>query len=284
MRTPVASACGDVGERGAAGVVEVVGLQVGRQPGRFGQPDQFRDLVRHADPDRVAEADLVGAELAQSPGDVHDPRRLDATRVRAPERGRHVRAPPPAELAGALEDRREDVERLVDGHPDVVLRERVARGGEHRDRIDPGVLGAGETALVRHEDRESNARGSREPLHQLVGVRELRDRLGRDERRRLDLLEAGVDQQLDEAQLGVDRDRDRLVLEAVARPDLVDPDAALAGSRRHQLAIRRAAGPSPARSGRSRSRSDRSGRSRRRAPRCPTARRCAGRASPDAAP
>ena len=41
-----------------------------RDPGRHGQPGQRRDLGRHADPDRVAEADLVDAEVEQAQGDV----------------------------------------------------------------------------------------------------------------------------------------------------------------------------------------------------------------------
>ena len=62
----------------------------------------------------------------------------------------------------------------------------------------------------------------------------------------------------------------RLVLEAVARPDLVDPDASV------RPRSRRAAGPSPARCGRPRPRSGRAGRSRRRARGCRAWPRCAG--------
>ena len=82
--------------------------------------------------------------------------------------------------------------------------------------------------------------------------------------------------------LVVGRDRRRLVLEAVARPDLVDPDAlAQRGSpaaARSTARVSRAADPSPARS-RAISTSIRPshGRSRRRAPRLPCGRRgCAG--------
>ena len=48
--------------------------------------------------------------------------------------------------------------------------------------------------------------------------------LGTDEAGRLDLAEPGVDQQLDEPALRRGGDGRGLVLQAVARPDLVDPD------------------------------------------------------------
>ncbi len=44
-------------------------------PAVDGQPGQRRDLARHADPDRVAEADLVDAELEQPQGDLDGARR-----------------------------------------------------------------------------------------------------------------------------------------------------------------------------------------------------------------
>src|SRR4029078_10786210 len=69
---------------------------------------------------------------------------------------------------------------------------------------------------------------------QCVRVSKLRDRLGRDERRRLDLAQPRVDQQLDEAELRIRRDPLGLVLEAVARPDLVDPDVSVVGARAHR--------------------------------------------------
>ena len=60
---------------------------------------------------------------------------------------------------------------------------------------------------------------------QLVGVGELRDPARRDEARDLDALEPGGDQRLDQAQLAHGADRGRLVLQPVARADLVDRDA-----------------------------------------------------------
>ena len=65
--------------------------------------------------------------------------------------------------------------------------------------------------------------------HDRFGIRELRDRSGRDEARRLDLAHAGVGQQLDEVELVIGPNDGGLGLQAVARADLVDPDLA----RRH---------------------------------------------------
>ena len=60
----------DVGQRGAARVVEVVGEAVERNPclgQRFGERV---DLAGHADADRVADADLVRTQLDQPQADI----------------------------------------------------------------------------------------------------------------------------------------------------------------------------------------------------------------------
>ena len=88
-------------------------------PGRHGQPGQRGDLARHADPDRVPEADLVDAEVEQPERDLDRAGGLDPTGVRAAEGGRDVAAPPPAELGGPGQDGREGGQRFVDAHPDV---------------------------------------------------------------------------------------------------------------------------------------------------------------------
>ncbi len=225
QRTPADRPGRDVGERRAARVVEVERDPLERDPGVRGPGDDRADLRRDADADRVAEADLVEPEGQEADGDVDRPLRGDGAGVRAAEGGRDVAAPPPAELAGAREDRRERHERLVDRHPDVAGRERVGRGGEDGDRVGAGRLGSGEAADVRDEDRVADAGPSGEGGHQLVGVGELGDRGRRDERRRLDLAEARVGEQLQVAELRLERDGRGFVLEAVARPDFVDPDA-----------------------------------------------------------
>ena len=88
VRTPAAEPGRDVGQRRPARVVEVV-RHAGRArcPPPSREPGQLGDLVRDADADRVAEADLVGAELEQPHGD------LDR---RAPDRRRPVYGQPNA--------------------------------------------------------------------------------------------------------------------------------------------------------------------------------------------
>ena len=80
----------DVGQGRPARVVEVEGDPLERDAGLHGQPGQGGDLARHADTDRVAEADLVDPEVEQAQGDVDGLPRIDATGVRAAERGRDI--------------------------------------------------------------------------------------------------------------------------------------------------------------------------------------------------
>ena len=223
-------------------------------PASIGQLDELRHLGRNADADRVTETDLVDAERHEPDGDPDRVARIDPARVWAAERGRHIRAPPPAVLVSPREDGRERRKGRIDGHADVVLGEGIGRRGEHGDRVDPGRFGARETPLVRHQHREADPMPVRQAGDELVGVGELRDGLRRDERGRLDLAQAGVGQELDEPKLRPGRDRDRLVLQPIAWADLVDPDAAVAGPRLHRPTIRRGADPSPARAARSRPR------------------------------
>ncbi len=214
----------DIGECGPPRVVEVERHLAERQSGFGGQPAQCRDLARHADPDRVAEADLVDAQFEEAERDVDRPIRRHPAGIRTAERGRHVATAPPPEVAGARQDRRERGQRLVHRHPDVRGRERVGRGREDRDGVGPGRLGAGEAAEVRDEDRVADARHPLQAGHERICVGELWDRAGGHEARRFDLAEAGRGEQFDEPGLDRSRDRRRLVLEAVAGPDLVDPD------------------------------------------------------------
>jgi hypothetical protein len=95
---------GDVCERGAAGVVEVVSLPIEGDAVVLGELDQLAHLVRDADADRVAEADLVDPELQEVAGDLDDARRVDGAGVGTAEGCRDVGAPPPAELARPGED------------------------------------------------------------------------------------------------------------------------------------------------------------------------------------
>ena len=86
---------------------------------------------------------------------------LDAAGVGTAKRRRDVRPPPPAQLAGPLEDGRERVERIGHRHADVVLGERVGRRGEDRQRIGAGSLRPGSVHAGSGRARGSGRRAPR---------------------------------------------------------------------------------------------------------------------------
>ena len=81
-----------------------------------------------------------------------------------------------------------------------------------------------EPALVRDQDGEGDALGPLDRGEHLGAVGELRDHVGADERGHLDPLQARVDEHPDQPDLLGRRDHLGLVLEAVSRADLADPD------------------------------------------------------------
>ncbi len=174
--------------------------------------------------DGVADTDLVDAKLEQLTGDADHGGFADLALVRAPEGGADVATAPPAALVRSLDDRAEGGDRLRDRHVDIGPRELLGGGREDGDGLDAGCLGALEAALVRHQHRVADTCPPFEASHQLVGVGQLRDRRGRDEAGGLDLAQPRVGQEPDERQLVVGADRRLLVLETVARTDLVDPN------------------------------------------------------------
>ena len=82
---------------------------------------------------------------------------------------------------------------------------------------------------IRHQRRVAYARAPVDAANDLGRVGHLRHPARADERRHLDRREAGGGQPVDERDLVGGGDRRVLVLQAVARPDLDDPDV---GSRR----------------------------------------------------
>ena len=185
----------------------------------------------HADTDRVAEADLVDAEVQQPARDVDGGAparqrpctgsRTRSTRTRAAtSRARPARARTGAKAASDS----------VDRHPDVVRREGVGRRGEDGDRIDAGRLRAGQAALVRDEHRVADAardaggaaRSSSASASCGMARGETNDVASIS--RRPASASSSMKRSLSAVGIGVG-----LVLQAVARPDLVDPDASLVG-------------------------------------------------------
>ena len=91
---------GDVGQRRAARVVEVHRQPLGADAGRQQRADHAAHVGRPGHADRVADAELVDAELQQPLRDAHDGGLADLALVRAAEGGADVAAAPPAALAG----------------------------------------------------------------------------------------------------------------------------------------------------------------------------------------
>src|SRR5262249_53308973 len=75
---------------------------------------------------------------------------------------------------------------------------------------------------VRHQRREDNAGSALDLRHHLGGVGHLGDPPGRHERGRLDALHARVHHRVNQPHLVVAREELRLVLQPIARADLVD--------------------------------------------------------------
>ena len=90
------------------------------------------------------------------------------------------------------------------------LGEGIGGGGEDRERVDAGRLGALQAAHVGDEDRVADAGSPVERREQRLGIRQLGDRPRRHEAGRLDLAQAGVGEEADERGLGLGRDDARI--------------------------------------------------------------------------
>jgi hypothetical protein len=127
---------------------------------------------------------------------------------------------------GALAHPCDDADRLGDRHPQVSLAERLGRDHHRVELADAGGERAVVAALVQRERRVDDAVVRGQSRRDGLGVGELRDALRMDERRHLDASCARGDGALDQRDLLGRRERLRLVLQAVARRDLDDLDAA----------------------------------------------------------
>ena len=181
------------------------------------------------DADRVAERDLVAAHreraLRRSRAPASDrrrPRRGSPTPSRR-SRGRASRASRAGPMV-VLEGGERLGDRLVHVLPVVGLAraERRRRSPAFPPRCARSrPLAFGQSALKRHPARRRFACvARRSSASASCGIH-----FGRDEARDLDALEPGSDERVDEAELAAERHRRPLVLQAVARRDLVDGDA-----------------------------------------------------------
>src|SRR6478672_3476806 len=212
-----------VGERLAVGVVEVHRELVGAHAGLDERADQGGHVAGRADADGVAEAELAGAEVEEPLAHRDDLVDRDGALPRVAEAHRHVGADVQPRLAGAAHGRLEHRELLVEAAVEVLLREGLGRRAEDRDVLAAELQRPVEAAVVRHQHREVGAAGT-QAGHQVGGVGELGHPPGVHEAGRLDDREPGRQEPFDELGLDLGRDQGLLVLQAVARPDLVDRD------------------------------------------------------------
>ena len=182
------------------------------------------DLGRIAGADRVRDRHLPRPGIEHPVGQLDHGRGSDLALVGAAAGRRHVSARGHAVAGGAAEHRRAHRDRALQRHVDVLAIECVAGGEDHRHRAGAGFGRAVVAPLVRHQGVIGDPVALGQAREQLAGVSQLRHRPRRDEAGRLERLDPGLDQRVDQAQLVVGGDEMRMHLQPVAQPDLVDVD------------------------------------------------------------
>ena len=230
---PAAQRGEGVGQRLAVGVVEVHGELVDADPGGDARVQHGVDVAGGAGADRVAEGDLRAPALEEPGGHRGDLGGRDRALPGIAPAHRHVTAHGQPGLTGPLQHRREHLELGVECPVEVALGERLGGAGEHRDVREPGGDGPVQPALVRHEHRVVDAVAPFQHGDQLLGVGELGHPLRVHEAGGFQRGEPGVGEPAQELRLHRDRNDRLLVLQSVARADLVDGDALRQAVRRH---------------------------------------------------
>ena len=191
-----------VRERGALRVVEVHRDRVGADASRARAPSTSSTCARVRDADRVAERDLIDAEVAQladerrrRAADRPRPRtgsRSTSTRTRAPARPRRARAARPPRTPSSVSA--------------IVLLTFFLLCVSDADMntaisFMPDASAVSRPRAVRHERAHPHAGGRVHAARDLGGIRELRNPLRRHEARDLDRANARGDERVDEADL-----------------------------------------------------------------------------------
>ena len=222
-----------VGEGLAVGVVEVQRepVDVGARGGE--RLHQRRDVAGGADADGVAEAELGGTHRQQPLPHLDDLLGRDRTLPRVAEAHRDVGADVHPRGERTLDGRGEHLELGLQRAVEVLGREGLGRAGEDGDVAQAELERPVEAALV-GDQHGTVAAVVAQTAHQLGGVGQLRDPAGVDEGGRLDDGQPGGQQPPHELLLDLHRDHALLVLQAVARADLVDPHPAGQPRRGHR--------------------------------------------------
>ena len=162
-----------------------------------------------------------GLLSAMRAGDLEHPPGIDLALERAAERDaqRHGRAEPV--LARARHDAAGRRDRLLDGRALVPLVERLGDAEGEAHLVEAGRDEPLVAALVEREPGAHDSRRFSDGLDDLLGVRHLRDAPRVDEARDLDRRHTCADELPDELDACRDVEDLRLVLQAVARADVV---------------------------------------------------------------
>ena len=192
-------------------------------PGGHERLDQRGHVAGGADADGVAEAELAGAEVEEPLAD--DDHLLDRDRALPGVAEAHgdVGADVEPGVAGALHGRLEHRELLVEAAVEVLLREGLGGRAEDRDVLQPELEGPVEAALVGDQDRAVRPASPSRVISSAASA-SCGHPLRVHEGGRLDDRQPGGEQPAYELLLDVDGDERLLVLQAVARADLVDRD------------------------------------------------------------
>ncbi len=192
-------------------------------PGVDERRDQPPDVAGRADADGVAEAELAGPEVEEPLADLDHLVDRDGALPRVAEAHRDIGADVEPGRSRPGHGRLEHRELPVQAAVEVLLGEGLGGAAEDRDVPAAQLEGAVQAALVGDQHRQVPTLLA-EDRHQLGGVGELGHPLRVDEAGGLDDRQPGRDQPADELCLDVGRHQRLLVLQAVARTDLVDRD------------------------------------------------------------
>ena len=178
-----------------------------------------------SDPDGVGEDESVGAALGDAARDLENPARIHLALERTAEGDaqRHGRAE--SVLSRTLDGAAGVLQRRCDGRALVALVERLGDAEGEPHLVEPRCDEPFVAALVEGKPCANDTGRGPDRLDDLFRVRHLRDTPGVDEARDLDRRHAGADELPDELGACCGVEDLRLVLQAVARADVVQRDA-----------------------------------------------------------
>ncbi len=199
---------------------------IGRGPRCLERVEQRVDRGRGGHAGRVGEREGVHPDVRQPTGERDDGSRVDATLVRATERGGEDRLYRCPGRGGTRHDAFDLVDRVVDGHLQVAAVVGLAHAHHDLELVRAGVDRQVRAAHVRNQHPIADAVASGDGGEHLVGASHRGDGVGAHERAHLDGAQARLGERVDELDARTRRDR-LLVLEPISGTDL----AHLAGGR-----------------------------------------------------